>query len=102
MVTEVSSSVIPLTSRQRRRAEKRKREKESKGGGNDQANMMLPKPSKSIAKAPKATTWTFDVDYNDHFETPKVAYEDIQPILHEIARAKSKTNRDLIIYDPYY
>lgn len=92
-----------LTSRQRRRAEKRKREKESKGGAiNVQANVMLPKPPKSIEKVPQATTWTFDVDYNDHFETPKVAYEDIQPIFREIARAKSKTNDDLIIYDPYY
>ena len=98
MSTEVPPSADSLTNRQRRRAEKRKREKESKGGANDQANVMLPKQP----KVPKATTWTFDVDYNDHFETPKVAYEDIQPILHEITRAKSKTNDDLIIYDPYY
>ena len=102
MAMEVPPSVGQLTSRQRRRAEKRKREKESKGHQDQAEVIMLPKPQKSIVKVPKATTWTFDVDYNDHFETPKVAYEDIQPILNVIARAKGKKVGDLILYDPYY
>ena len=102
MATEVPIAVDQLTSRQRRRAEKRKREKEGKGHAGDQAEVTLPKPQKPVSKAPKATTWTFDVDYNDHFETPKVAYEDIQPILNAIARAKGKNIRDLILYDPYF
>ena len=30
--------------------------------------------------------WKFEVDYNDHFETPKVAYADLLPVLQQVAR----------------
>lgn len=46
--------------------------------------------------------WNFEVDYNDHFETPLVAYQDIIPILLETAKLLNKSKSQLIIYDPYY
>lgn len=46
--------------------------------------------------------WNFDVDYNDHFETPIVAYTDIKPMLLALAESLGKKPEDLIIYDPYY
>ncbi|RYH01493.1 hypothetical protein EON65_48310 [archaeon] len=46
--------------------------------------------------------WNFVADYNDHFETPPVAYRDIQPVLSCICESKNKTAKDLTIYDPYY
>ena len=46
--------------------------------------------------------WEFAAEYNDHFETPLVAYEDIAPVLTIIAKRLGKSVCDLIIYDPYY
>lgn len=46
--------------------------------------------------------WKFDTDYNDHFETPLVAYIDIYNTIVEIAKILKKPLRDLVIYDPYY
>jgi hypothetical protein len=47
-------------------------------------------------------TWNFKVDYNDHFETPLVAYEDILPVLREISRSTNKSLENVIVYDPYF
>lgn len=45
----------------------------------------------------------FEVDEADHCETPLRAYEDILPLLDQIAKAVGKTDRhQLVIYDPYY
>lgn len=46
--------------------------------------------------------WNFDVDYNDHFETPLQAYLDIVPFLKEEASKLGKALEDLVVYDPYY
>lgn len=46
--------------------------------------------------------WNFAVDYNDHFETPTVAYEDLIPALKLVATALKKPFEDLVIYDPYW
>ena len=46
--------------------------------------------------------WNFEVEYNDHFETPKEAYEHILPVLRVLAQDLGKPLEDLIIYDPYY
>ena len=53
--------------------------------------------------------YPYEVDYNDHFETPLVAYQDILPLLDFIGstmnRNKKKSTQkrqDHIIYDPYY
>jgi len=63
-----------------------------------------------------ATDWNFAVDYNDHFETPKIAYEDISPVLRYYAMSLQKSatkvknnetkelcsENKLRIYDPYW
>jgi len=49
-----------------------------------------------------AGKWSFTTDYNDHFETPEVAYFDIYNVLSGIAAKLNKPVEDLIIYDPYY
>jgi len=51
-------------------------------------------------------TWNpsfpFEVDYNDHFETPKQSYIDILPIIESIGRSISIPQSRLILYDPFY
>lgn len=56
-----------------------------------------------ISKTRKKWKANFDfpVDYNDHFETPLVAYQDILPLLDRIC-VGSKGRKNHIIYDPYY
>ena len=64
--------------------------------------------------------WSFATDYNDHFETPRIAYTHIAPILHAIGDAKDKealrlskqngngssaassSSSSMRVYDPYY
>lgn len=53
-------------------------------------------------KQSRTSAWNFEVDYNDHFETPLRAYEDLQPVLQAICNKTSKTSEQLIVYDPYY
>lgn len=71
------------------------------------------KPASSlpvVANAPSSTNrvfkpaslWNFAVDYNDHFETPPVAYKDISPVLHALAAYAKKEPANLTIYDPYW
>jgi hypothetical protein len=54
------------------------------------------------AKKVKASDWNFVVDYNDHFETPLVAYSDLRMSLVEIANQIRKKPEDLVLYDPYW
>ena len=58
--------------------------------------------SNSIKKQKVSLSFPFVADYNDHFETPLVAYEDLEPILSSLALKLQKKNNELIIYDPYY
>lgn len=44
----------------------------------------------------------FEVDDDDHCETPACAYDDIVPVLHWLAAQLGKTPEDLKIYDPYF
>jgi hypothetical protein len=46
--------------------------------------------------------WNFEVEYNDHFETPQQAYVDLLQVLKHAAKDVGKTMEDLIVYDPYY
>lgn len=46
--------------------------------------------------------WNFITDYNDHFETPKIAYLDLKPFIESIAHSLNKTIDQIVIYDPYY
>jgi hypothetical protein len=53
----------------------------------------------------KTGKYPYPTDYNDHFETPQRAYEDILPIIGYVL--KKKINRynsqsDVTIYDPYF
>lgn len=41
-------------------------------------------------------------EYGDHFETPLVAYQDVAPVLSELANKLGKTPATLQIWDPYY
>ena len=50
----------------------------------------------------KSTSWKFSVDYNDHFETPLEAYQDINCLLEEMASELQINKKDLTIYDPYF
>lgn len=46
--------------------------------------------------------WNFEVDYNDHFETPIQAYKDLSPWLEAEADKLGKTVPELELYDPYF
>lgn len=39
----------------------------------------------------KDSPWNFEVEYNDHFETPKIAYTDLLPVLQQAARDSKKS-----------
>lgn len=44
----------------------------------------------------------FEVDPDDHCETPPVAYQHIAPILNTLAKGLGKEPSELEIYDPYF
>ncbi|KAL7453554.1 hypothetical protein ACHAWC_005713, partial [Mediolabrus comicus] len=57
----------------------------------------------------KSSNWSsasypYPTDYNDHFETPQRAYNDIYPLLQYcLTRNKNNsTNNKAVIYDPYF
>jgi len=75
---------------------------------------MEPTPSLSAvsnngnqAKNKRKSEWSasdfpYAVDYNDHFETPLIAYQDVQPLIDWLAEQQGKSRDDICIYDPYY
>jgi hypothetical protein len=73
-----------------------------KGDNNDNHNNHSNGSSSSSSSSRRRSTWNFAVDYNDHFETPLVAYTDILPMLLTLAKALNKKPKELVIYDPYY
>ena len=88
-----------LSASQKKRNKKRRREKDKIE--NQTTNALPPPPpppprvqptvestnSKKAKKASiKASQWNFAVDYNDHFETPLVAYQDLRPYLEGLAK----------------
>lgn len=53
--------------------------------------------------ASQSESWPFEVDYNDHFETPYIAYSDLLPFLNLLCdKIFLKTLKQLVVYDPYY
>ena len=48
-----------------------------------------------------AQSFPYVVDYCDHFETPREAYDDLVPIMQELQPTTSKKPK-LRVYDPYY
>ena len=48
-------------------------------------------------------TWNFEVDYNDHFETPLIAYQELLPALQALQEELHITDKSSCkIYDPYF
>ncbi len=68
-------------------------------GSSVDVKIVAPIPSNAYSDADK---WNFIAEYNDHFETPLKAYQDISAILNHVARLCGKENQDMKIYDPYY
>ena len=58
------------------------------------------KPAEDSKKIKWKPKFDYQVDYNDHFETPLVAYQDILPLLD--AMQDKIDRKEHIIYDPYY
>ena len=93
-----------LSKKQLKRERKRERDKEKERiakeetqdlqqsqGGNTDADIDANIPSKKRKVSVEdggdgESPWKFEVDYNDHFETPKVAYADLLPVLQQVAR----------------
>ena len=48
-------------------------------------------PAKKKVKLDDNSPWNFEVEYNDHFETPKIAYTDLLPVLLQAARDAKKS-----------
>jgi hypothetical protein len=74
------------------------------GGAEVGVNTSAPAPTGE--HSPIATVqdiqWNFEVDYNDHFETPLRAYEDLLVWMKEEAKVSRKSIEDCVVYDPYY
>ena len=70
--------------------------------------------SKRSRKRPWKPSFPYQVDYNDHFETPLQAYRDIQPLIDWMTTTAAATtttttntatnnnNNEPVLYDPYY
>lgn len=121
-----ASSAIDATKKKKKnkRPGKRDREKRAKeatdgaeiGSEEIQAGVEAPsakrtclteviEASPSVHKAKEANLqWSFEVDYNDHFETPVEAFVDLLPCLKALAAKLQppKDIKDLILYDPYW
>ena len=48
-----------------------------------------------------SSSYEFQVDYNDHFETPLIAYQDILPLLLNVVSSTPRKPTPKL-YDPYY
>jgi hypothetical protein len=68
---------------------------------NNKGSISLKDP-KILAQQPTNSIWKFEVDYNDHFETPKKAYEDLTYILDILAAEQGRGRSTVTLYDPYY
>lgn len=62
------------------------------------ADVQKQKRSHKVTNEWKPSKLPYKTDYNDHFETPKVAYEDILPLLDYIEKNRSAH----VLYDPFY
>jgi hypothetical protein len=99
LIPQLPSKINSKVRNKRRRYSKKNKSNEPgkpdatpKGGGNEGGS------------ASKLGKFPYPTDYNDHFETPARAYDDIFPLIHYILvktqnmHACSKST----IYDPYY
>lgn len=59
--------------------------------------------SATKVSAAAGKNWTFEVDYNDHFETPLIAYEHLLPAIDILLESTpNKSRAAATIYDPYF
>lgn len=61
------------------------------------------KENDTVTKSKKfseASTWAFEVDYNDHFETGLDAIQHIDLALSLLAKRMGRKKSELCIYDP--
>jgi len=64
----------------------------------------------NCSKSWNASDFPYETDYNDHFETPLQAYQDVKPLIDWLARTISsnsnseggKSPQHIRLYDPYY
>jgi hypothetical protein len=53
-----------------------------------------------------ASDFPYATDYNDHFETPLAAYQDVAPIIDWLSSGdgceRSRSRSEVVLYDPYY
>ena len=84
---------------------KLKKKRKSRPGKRDRELLKAVKeeaPKEANPEFEKTEQWQFEVDYNDHFETPKLAYEHVLPWLQMQANCLGKSLDELIVYDPYF
>lgn len=55
-----------------------------------------------VEKSTSDSRFAFAADYNDHFETPAVAYEDLKPFLELCCSIIGKSKETVVLYDPYW
>lgn len=72
---------------------------------------QMAKQSTTEVESISSSSWNggnfpYGVDYNDHFETPEIAYRDVQPLLDYcfqlIFKDKETSKKQPVLYDPYY
>ncbi|EJK59058.1 hypothetical protein THAOC_20767, partial [Thalassiosira oceanica] len=74
-------------------------EGECRGKGEDDGG----KPGdQAERKAGPTEPFPYDVNPDDHCETPPEAYRDVDPLLSDLCRRLGKSKSELRIYDPYY
>ena len=95
------------------KSKKRKYEDGNHEGGHS-ADSLIANPTTAASQGALSTLnkkervikpsslWNFAVDYNDHFETPPIAYKDLSPVLEALAKCVGKTTAELTVYDPYW
>ncbi|VEU39028.1 unnamed protein product [Pseudo-nitzschia multistriata] len=82
------------------------------GKGNEKKqNQKQSTTNPAIKRKPFRPNYDYEVDYNDHFETPLNAYTDILPLLDSLetatksdgaARCCPRPRSEHVLYDPYY
>lgn len=66
---------------------------ENAGAGSGAASGIQEAPAEAFSGA-----YAFAADYNDHFETPLAAYEDLRPALSSMVSGEANP----VIFDPYF
>lgn len=56
----------------------------------------------AVPKPPKDAEYPYEVDFEDHCESPGEAYADVAGLLEALAADLGKTRAELRIYDPYF